>query len=165
MDSHNELLENQKELLDLNNNLKSSAKWLYWIAGLSIVNTLISFFGGGVSFLFGLGITQLIDGLVYDTSTSAKLIALCFQILISGIFAGLGYYALKPEKWALLAGMILYFLDGLIFLMVEDWLSIGFHVFVLFVLYGGLNSLRKIKEIENTQTGGIAEIERQIKKS
>ena len=43
--------------------LKSGANWFYWIAGLSVVNSLIFAFGGHTSFIAGLGLTQLIDGI------------------------------------------------------------------------------------------------------
>jgi len=157
--------DNHKELEDLNNNLQTSAKWFYWIAALSLINTLISFFDGNVSFIVGLGITQLIDGLVYDASANIKLIALLFEIGISAIFFTFGYYALKREKWAFLSGMVLYFLDGLIYLLVDDWLSIAFHGFVLFTLFSGLKSLRKIEAIEISQDGGLSHLEREISKA
>src|SRR5216117_2936789 len=38
--------------------LKSGASWFYWIAGLSLINSIVAFTGGQWAFLFGLGITQ-----------------------------------------------------------------------------------------------------------
>jgi hypothetical protein len=152
----------EKELADLQRNIQSSAKWFYWIAGLSIINTLIIFFGGGVSFIVGLGITQLVDGIVYEASYSAKLVALFINILISGLFVFFGYFAHKQEKWAFLTGMVLYFMDGLLFLLVEDWLSVGFHVFVLFSLYAGIKSLGKIEKLQYEKTGGISSLEQEM---
>ena len=42
---------------------KGGANWFFWIAGLSVINSLIITFGGEMSFVIGLGITQFIDGI------------------------------------------------------------------------------------------------------
>jgi len=107
----------------------------------------------------------MIDGLVYEASNNAKIIAFIFDLGIAGLFAGVGYYAIKPEKWAFNIGMFLYFLDGLLFLLVQDWLSIGFHLFVLFSIYTGYKGLAKIQEIELRQDNGIGQIEMEITKN
>jgi hypothetical protein len=44
--------------------------------------------------------------------------------------------------------MLLYFVDGLIFLLVQDWLSIGFHAFALFCIFGGYASMKKLAQLE-----------------
>ena len=50
--------------------LRSGANWFYWIAGLSVVNSLIFAFGGKVSFIAGLGLTQIVDG-IFDAIVTA----------------------------------------------------------------------------------------------
>ncbi len=47
---------------------------------------------------------------------------------------------------ALMTGMFLYAGDGLIFLLVKDWLGLGFHLFVLWQLYRGLSALNESGE-------------------
>jgi hypothetical protein len=44
--------------------------------------------------------------------------------------------------------MACYVADALIFLLVQDWLSIGFHLFALFFIFGGYTSLKKLKDLE-----------------
>jgi hypothetical protein len=41
----------------------NGAKWFYWIAGLSLVNSLVVVFGGNFHFVLGLGITSVVDEL------------------------------------------------------------------------------------------------------
>lgn len=164
MEEINKNQDHEKELADLYNNVRSSAKWFYWIAGLSLINTMIVFFGGGVSFIVGLGITQIIDGIVIETASTVKFIALFINILVSGMFAIFGYFALKHEKWAFIIGMVLYLLDGLIFLLVNDWWSVGFHAFVLLSLFAGIKSLRKIEALQILEDGGVSRIEKEIAK-
>src|SRR5688572_28411552 len=41
--------------------LKSGASWFYWIAGLSIINSIAALSGAGWGFIVGLGVTQIVD--------------------------------------------------------------------------------------------------------
>ena len=53
--------EQEVERYRLAQRVKSSANWFYWIAGLSVVNSIVVHTGSSWSFIAGLGITQLID--------------------------------------------------------------------------------------------------------
>ena len=44
----------------------SGANWFYWIAGLSLVNTILLYTGSEWVFVVGLGVTQLIDGIAIE---------------------------------------------------------------------------------------------------
>ena len=129
---------------------KSGAHWFYWIAAFSIINSIILQFKGGWSFIVGLGITQMIDGIALGLNSKSNFIPIFINVLISGFFAVFGYFAVKKMKWAFILGMVLYFLDGLIFLLVKDILSIAFHLFALFCIFNGLKALVKIEK-ENRQ--------------
>jgi hypothetical protein len=126
-----------------------------WIAGLSIINSIIILVGGNINFLVGLGITQLIDGIsigiVREIAPDAELVirgvAFILDLLIAGIFVIFGILA-KKHKWAFIVGMIVYALDGLVFLLAPDFLSIGFHLFALYGLYSGLRAFGKLKQQE-----------------
>jgi hypothetical protein len=149
-----------EERLKLENRFKNGADWFFWIAGLSLVNSIILLVGGSWSFLVGLGLMQVIDGIalgIVDQGGSEgaiiiKSIAFVADILIAGIFVAFGVLARKKYKWSFIAGMTLYALDGLIFLMVQDFLSIGFHLFALFGLYGGFQAHKKLSEMETAKS-------------
>ena len=49
--------------------------------------------------------------------------------------------------------MVLYALDGLIFLWVQDYLSIGFHLFALYGLYRGVKALGQLAVLEKSMAG------------
>ncbi len=153
-DSHPELQDHsidQKALSKLQKQFDNGAKWFYWIAGLSIVNSVIFLMEGGVSFVVGLGITQIIAGigiaLAKEVGPVARYVAFAFEVVAALVFVLFGYYALKRHRWAFITGIVLYTLDSLIFLAVRDWWSFGFHVFALFGLFGGMNAARKLREI------------------
>ncbi len=144
-----------EEKLSLEKRHNEGAKWFYWIAGLSIINSIIILVGGNINFLVGLGITQLIDGIsigiVREIAPDAELVirgvAFILDLLIAGIFVIFGILA-KKHKWAFIVGMIVYALDGLVFLLAPDFLSIGFHLFALYGLYSGLRAFGKLKQQE-----------------
>ncbi len=131
---------------------RSGANWFYWIAGLSMVNTVLHLFGSERSFIIGLGLTQLFDvGAVGATEHAdgavlliVRGIAFFLDLFIAGLFVLLGWQAGRRRSWAFVTGMVLYALDGLIFLLVQDWMSLGFHAFALFGILAGFSSLRKL---------------------
>jgi hypothetical protein len=129
--------------------IKSGANWFYWVAGLSLVNSAISLFNGNWSFFAGLGVTQVIDGVisVADNSTGVmivKVVAFLIEVFIAGIFIGCGVFANKFHQWAFIVGIILYILDGLLVLLLGALLPAGFHVFVLFFVVRGFLAARKL---------------------
>jgi hypothetical protein len=126
--------------------LRSGANWFFWIAGLSIINSIIAATGSNWNFVVGLGITQAADafGSVMITGTTGTVIALLFDALVAGGFAGLGLAARKGASWAFIVGMSLYSLDALLLAWVTDWLSVAFHGVALFFLFNGFRASRQL---------------------
>lgn len=140
----------------IDSQFKNRANWFYWIAALSFINSLIIILGGEISFIVGLGATQILDAIALGlkTNSSMNLDSLLFiiSLFISGIFDLFGYFAKLKHMGIFITGMILYGLDGLIFFLIGDWLGFGFHVFVLFGLWGGLKALKIIKAKEGEKS-------------
>ncbi len=137
--------------------LKSGANWFYWIAGLSLVNSVIQLFEGNRSFVVGLGITQIVDALAQAVaggvgpglgSTLVRAIALFIDLIIGGLFVLLGWQGSKKKAWAFALGIVFYLFDSLVFLLVRDWLSLAFHVFALICIFSGYSALRKLRALE-----------------
>ncbi len=137
---------------ELKQSYKSGANWFYWIAGLTIITSLITLGGGGIRFLFGLGITQLFDGighvLAEQVGSAAKVVALVLDLLVTGVFVGLGVLANKRLLWAYLLGMVLFLLDGVLSLVLTDWISLIAHAVVLFFLFRGFQAGRELESLE-----------------
>jgi len=121
-------------------------QWFFVIGILSVINTVILAAKSTVHFIFGLGITQIIDTLSFTTFENYKAVVLVFSFLISGIFIALGYFAKANLKWAYLTGLVLYGLDTTIFVYSNDWLSAAFHIFVLIAIIRGYISLYPEKQ-------------------
>jgi len=133
---------------------QSGANWFFWIAGLSLVNSIILMVGGRWSFLAGLGVTQIIDALAGALSdklgAGATAFALFLDLCAAGVIVLFGILARQRHTWAFILGMILYGLDGLLFLLVQDWLSLAFHAYALYCISRGLMANRRLSELEST---------------
>jgi len=134
-----------QERLQLENRFKSGADWFFWIAGLSVVNSVIVLAGGEWSFVVGLGVTQIIDAVGKEFGEIAKMLGLIVNLGIAGVFVLFGILARRRQVWSFIAGMGLYGLDGLLFLPGLDLLSLGFHAFALFMIWSGLSALLKLR--------------------
>jgi hypothetical protein len=132
---------------DAKEELRGTASWFYWIAGLSVINTLIAIFNGEISFIFGLGVTQLVDGLILGAFGEYNAIGWIVNIFVTGIFVFFGYMYTKGHKWALVLGILFYAFDAILFVVVESWLSLAFHLFVLYRLYTGFAKLKEAERI------------------
>ncbi|MFO1487116.1 MAG: GYF domain-containing protein [Verrucomicrobiota bacterium] len=126
--------------------LKSGASWFYWIAGLSVINSISAFLGSDWRFILGLGITQVIDAVGLEMGGAGKIVALVMDLLVFGGFIGLGIFAHKRHTWAFITGMALFGLDALLSLMAQDWLSLGFHAFALFGIFRGFSACRELNQ-------------------
>ena len=124
--------------------LKGSVSWFYWIAGLSLVNSIAAVSGSDWRFILGLGITQLFDAIGGGFGGAGKIVVLVLDLIAAGVFILFGVFAHKRHTWAFVTGMVLFALDGLIFLLAQDWLGVGFHVLALYFLFRGFKACREL---------------------
>ena len=139
---------------------RSGANWFYWITGLSVANTVIQFMGSDHSFIVGLGITQVVDAIGKGLSDGAveagsgafghafRVIGLGVDVVVLAAFVLFGWLAGKKRGWAFVVGMIFYGLDALLFVLLQQWMSVAFHAFALVGLWGGYAALRKLREAQ-----------------
>jgi hypothetical protein len=135
---------------------QSGANWFYWIAGLTLITSMISLLGGGWRFFLSLEITQVIDGIsLYAADRfgeAAKVIAIVLDIFIAALFAGIAYLANKRQLWAYVVGMVLFLFDSLLSILIFDWLAIIVHGFVLVMLIRGFIAGRELLTLERAMT-------------
>jgi hypothetical protein len=132
----------------LEKQLKSGGSWFYWIAGLSLINSVIALSGSETRFILGLGITQIFDELGQGMGAGAGMaVAVVLDLLVAAMFVFFGVFANKRHTWSFIVGMGLYALDGLIFLIAQDWLGVGFHAFALFCLFRGFKACRELNAV------------------
>jgi hypothetical protein len=116
----------------------SAARWFWWIAGLSLVNSVLIHGGSQTSFLVGLGFTMIAD-VAFQSFKAAAFVIDAVAILF---FFLMGRYALRGHVWAFILGGVIYTFDALIFLYFQDFMPLGFHAFALFYIGKGALTLR-----------------------
>jgi hypothetical protein len=142
-------------LMRLERQWHAGANTFYWIAALSVINTIAYVTGADFSFMIGLGFTQVITGLAVgmaegvsgDAVMIIKAVGIVLSLAVAGLFVGAGILANRRHKWSFIAGMVLYGLDGLIFLLFKDYFPLIFHLVMLFYVFAGFSALNKLNKI------------------
>src|SRR5215813_3721998 len=125
---------------------RGGGQWFYWIAGLSLINAALAFSGQQWRFILGLGVTQLVQEMA--ASGNAGTIGGLVGVALIVVFAVLGQRAIVGHAWAFLAGMILFGLDGLLFVLIQDWVGVAFHAFALWMIGRGYAAARQLPPIK-----------------
>jgi hypothetical protein len=107
------------------------AGWFYWVAGISLINAVITLAGQHWRFIIGLGTTQPATGRAVRTGRGWPPALLLDLVLIGG-FMLLGYLALQGQRWPFVVGIA----------VARNWIGLGFHVFVLVMVFKGLQAAR-----------------------
>lgn len=131
------------DVAHLERQIKNGASWFYWIAGLSLINSIVALTGNQWGFILGLGITQLIDAICKAIGGAGMAVAIVLDLIVAGGFIFLGVLANRRQAWGFVVGIVLYGLDGGLFLLGGDLLGVGFHAFALFCIFSGYSALRK----------------------
>ncbi len=142
--------------LKLEGEMRNSVGWFYWIAGTTVVNTIVILFEGNFSFLLGVSLPQFASGIALglreefgqQTFLIAAVVAVAVTLLVAGFFAGIGYFAGQRHTWAFILGTVLYAIDTVIFLLLGEFMSVALHGLALVFLFQGILTCRKINHID-----------------
>lgn len=129
--------------------VQKSANWFWWIAGLSIVNSISSHAEGGMHFVVGLGFTEVADAIFHSLQAVAYLI----DVFAVGFFVAIGFFARKGNVWAFIVGGIFYAIDASIYAYFQEWLPVAFHAYALFWIYQGFSQLRALYASADAPSG------------
>ena len=130
------------------------SRWFYWIAGLSLVNTLLYYGGAPIRLAMGLGLTQLIDGIVGTIFPQLYYLSLAIDVIIAAAFIGFGYLSGRGEISTFVVGLIVYCFDGLLYLGLmilghtpSGIVAIIWHGIAVYFLWKGLQAARELKRL------------------
>lgn len=133
----------EHEQHDRHDHVSAGGKEFYFVAGLAVINSAISLFGGDFSLIFGLS-SALIATYMFPLVPAAAI-----TVVLAAVFAGLGFMATKGKAWAFIVGIALYLLDAAAaawaILVVGDdafLLDLGAHAVVLWFMARALLALR-----------------------
>ncbi len=115
--------------------------WFFWIAGFSVVNSLLALFRVRTHFAIGLGTTELFDAGLFGLPKAGTL---ALDLLAAGFYVLYGLFARKGARWAFVVGSVFYLLDGLLLVAAKDWLAAAFHAYALFRIFQGFQAARQL---------------------
>lgn len=134
--------------------LKGSASWFAMIAGLSAVNSILAMSGARMRFIFGLGLSQIVDALAHQAGSAGYILDLIINGIIAGVFVLFWNFARQGQKWAWYLGMGVYIVDGLPLLLFKDYLAIAFHAYALYRMSSGLKLLPILERLDQQSASG-----------
>jgi hypothetical protein len=140
---------------ELERQIKTGADWFFWIAGLSLINTVMHVTGAGFRFYFGLGFTQVTDEFVTKGGSIGSTLGMALSVLIAGSFILFGVFARKRQTWGFIAGLVLYGLDGVLLILLSLlagegglMLSIGLHGYAFYRIFMGMRANSELNALE-----------------
>lgn len=137
--------------------LKGRASWFVMIAALSMVNSILAMSGASVRFIFGLGLSQIVDALAHQAGSPGYVLDLIINGIIAGVFVLFWNFARQGQKWAWYVGMAVYVVDGVLLLLFKDYLAIAFHAYALYRMSSGLKLLPILEGLDRqAATGAIS---------
>ena len=150
---------------ELKRRMLGGANWFFWIAALSLVNSVISLYGGGWGFSIGLGFTQILDAVAHNYVAGGgaewlRTAVFLLDLAIVGLFVAFGFFARKANMMAFVTGLILYILDAVLFFFsgrIGDFyhysgaiLGVLIHAVAIYFIFSGLLAARKLNETKIT---------------
>lgn len=139
--------------------VKNGASWFLAIAGLSVLNSVLNMSGAGFHFIFGLGITEIVDVIGRQSGSTGATLGLVVNLFIAGFFLWFWHFGRKGEKWAFLTGMALYVMDALLLIPFRDLLGLAFHAYALYRIYNGMQGIPVLQELQRRLAPAGAPIE------
>ena len=135
--------------------MRRGAGWFLTIAILSGVNSLLEIFDAKIRFIFGLGITQVVDAIGHGVGQNGVTMA------VDGIFIVMlilcSKWAKAGSQGAFLGGMIAYALDGVLLLLFRMWLDAAVHAYALYMIWQGYAAVRELVQMRQAAEPGLSQ--------
>lgn len=113
-------------------------------------------FASSFRFLFGLGVTQIVDAfgerLAQRFGPALHVIAIGIDLMVIGLLVGAYFIARSGRAWIFYVAGVLYILDALVLIPFQMALAIEFHAWVLFSWWNGLQGLKATRVLEAPPT-------------
>ena len=103
--------------------MRRGAGWFFTIAVLSGVNSVLQIFNAKIRFIFGLGITQVVDGMARGMGQGGTVVIAVVDGLFIVMLILCSRWAKAGSQGAFLGGMVAYALDGVLLLLFSMWLG------------------------------------------
>jgi len=122
------------------------ADWFFWIAILSLINSLIVYYYQTPNSPLALGITRWLDGTTTGFNASMTTGGLLTNLLVALVLAVFGLLSRRGNDIAFVVGIFLYVIDAMLVIGLRDFFGFGVHLIALFFLVKGLLASRHVRE-------------------
>ena len=122
------------------------ANWFFWLAILSVINSLIVYQYQIPNMPIALAITQWLDGTSAGLNPTMSSSSLIINLLLAGVLAAFGLLARRGSDMAFVVGIFLYIVDAMLMIGLRDVFGFGVHLIGLFFLVKGLLASRHVRE-------------------
>ncbi|HKW62534.1 MAG TPA: hypothetical protein VJN89_08325 [Candidatus Acidoferrum sp.] len=137
--------------------MRRGAGWFSTIAVLSGINSVLQIVDAKIRFIFGLGITQVVDAMGKGAGQNGMFIT----IAVDGVFLLMlilcWRWAKTGSQGAFLAGMIAYALDGVLLVMFSMWLDAAVHAYALYMIWQGYAAARELAQVQMAVQPGLSQ--------
>jgi hypothetical protein len=137
--------------------MRRGAGWFLSIAILSGANALLQIFDAKIRFIFGLGITQLVDAMARGMGERGPTLILVVDGLFIGMLILCSRWARTGSQGAFLSGMIAYALDGILLLYFRVWLDAAVHAYALWMIWQGFSASRELAQLQQADQPGLSQ--------
>lgn len=137
--------------------MRRGAGWFLTIAVLSGANSLLQIFDAKIRFIFGLGITQVVDAITRGAGRNGMFVT----IVVDGLFIVMlilcSKWAKAGSQGAFVAGIIAYALDGVLLVLFSMWLDAAVHAYALYRMWQGYVAARELAQIQQGAQPGLSQ--------
>jgi hypothetical protein len=137
--------------------MRRGAGWFLTIAILSGVNSVLQIFDAKIRFIFGLGITQVVDSIARGMGQGETIVI----VVVDGLFVVMlilcSRWAKTGSQGAFLGGMIAYALDGVLLLLFSMWLDAAVHAYALWMIWQGYSASRELAQLQQAAHPGLSQ--------
>lgn len=123
---------------ELDARIRSGASWFYWVAGMSVINSILLLCNSGFGFAVGLGLTTITD----VAFATMPVVAMLISILSSAVIALFGWFAIKRHAWAFIVGLVALLIDTGLCVLIQSWISVAFHVWAIVSIFMAFRASR-----------------------
>ena len=139
--------------------VKAGAGWFITVAVLSLVNSVLSMTGAPIRFIFGLGVSELVDALAHQAGQTGFTLDLIINGLVAAVFVLFWKFARQGAQWAFIVGMAIYALDAVLVLYFKDILAAAFHAYALYRMYTGMSGIPALQKSQQAMVSAGAPIQ------
>ena len=137
--------------------MRRGARWFLTIAILSAVNSLLHIFNAKIRFIFGLGITQVVDAVGHGAGQNGMFVTMAVDGLFIVMLILCSKWAKAGSQGAFLGGMIAYALDGVLLVLFSMWLDAAVHAYALYMIWQGYAAARELVQIRQAAEPGLSQ--------